>query len=141
MFVFADTSALVKLYFDEEHSAHTKDVIAQVGFPCLSAVSWVEFHSAVHRRVRTKACTSTQGKSVLDQFKSDWPIFAKIEIKTALLTKAGALIARHPLAALDAIQLASALEFHTNSDEPVLFLTYDLQLETAAIREKLTTRI
>ena len=60
-----------------------------------------------------------------------------VAVDTAVVVRAGELAARHALAALDAIHLASALSIATPTDRPT-FVTFDRRLAEAALAEGLT---
>ena len=60
-----------------------------------------------------------------------------VAVDTAVVVRAGELAARHALAALDAIHLASALSISTPTDRPA-FVTFDRRLAEAALAEGLT---
>lgn len=59
-----------------------------------------------------------------------------VEVGRALIDTAGALAERRPIHSLDAIHLASALEFAGGGDE-LVFLSYDRRLRDAARAESL----
>ncbi len=50
--LFCDSSALIKLYFDEEGSEAMKKMSAQADFVGACRVAWAEVHSSFARRSR-----------------------------------------------------------------------------------------
>jgi len=141
MIPFFDTSFLVKLYISEEGSEKAEALVKELGCPNLSQIARVEFHSAIGRKKRQKELSEPDSRTVLLRFSKEWDAFGKIHPSNEILMNAADLTGKHPLAALDAIHLASALSMARCVDEPVLFLTADNQLEAAARQEKLQTQM
>jgi len=59
-----------------------------------------------------------------------------VELTPAVVTRAQALLQRHPLRAGDAVQLASCLELRTELEEPITLVVFDDRLAAAARKEK-----
>jgi uncharacterized protein len=135
MRVFADTSALLKRYVQEQGTDEVNEVLQQASTLAVSAVAVVEATSALHRRWRAGDLGLDEYRvihgNLLDELEDmDW-----IALDEATLGRAVALIGRHDLRTLDALQLASAL-----TAAPDLFLCADHLLLAAARREGLATR-
>src|SRR6266700_4627370 len=133
---FLDTSALFKLFVQEELSEKYLTVLEEVTSIHVSSLSWVEFHSALRRKMDTKEISAKERDHVLGSFKKDWKNYLKVHISETVLESAADLVSAHSLKSLDAIQLASALHIHNQLEEPVVFLTADRSLQAAAQREK-----
>lgn len=133
---FFDTSAFVKRYVIEPHS----DTIQRLLSPdnaCLSRLATVEAASAVHRRRRSGELTDDESGHVLSALNSDCTELAMVEVSPEVCDIACTLLARHPLRALDAIQLASALV--VRQEIPTCeFVVFDARLAEAARAEGLT---
>ena len=142
MFLYLDSSALVKRYIDEPRSeavAHLLDQTLAIG---TSAISRVEVGAALARAARGNRLAADGARRAQEQFTEDWPDFGKIPVTDSLLTRAEALAWKHGLRAYDAVQLAAALvceETITPLDESVLFACFDDELTAAANNEGLTT--
>ena len=142
MFLYLDSSALVKRYIDEPHSeavAHLMDETLAIG---TSAISRVEVGAALARAARGNRLDAEGARGAREQFAEDWPDFGKVPATDRLLTRAEELAWKHGLRAYDAVQLAAALvceETLTALDESVLFACFDDELSAAANDEGLST--
>ncbi len=72
----------------------------------------------------------------LSHFHSEYSVIA---LNEALIAEAADLAARHPLRALDCVQLASGLAASRSVKQPIIFVSADVALLTAANAEGLTT--
>ncbi len=116
-YLFADSSVLVKLYHDE---AGTQEVTARYESRrytwVTSILSVVEFHSVVARHVRDGEISETKAEQAIDGFQDDCADgrFEVLETGQETWRRAAALLRKEgmkaPLRALDAIQLAFALD-------------------------------
>ena len=143
MFLYLDSSALVKRYIDESHSeavAHLMDdEPLAIG---TSAISRVEVGAALARAARGNRLDAEGARGAQEQFAEDWPDLGKVPLTDPLLARAAKLAWKHGLRAYDAIQLAAALvcaETIEELDESVLFGCFDIELTTAAHEEGLRT--
>lgn len=129
--MYLDTSVLAALYIPE---ARSSAVAAAVGGrpPAISALTEVEFASAVARRVRERTLAAADGERVLELFDAHvaerryrhLPIGAETFVQARRLLRSG----KAPLATLDALHLALA----SLGEEAIL--TADRQLARAAAR-------
>ena len=109
MFLYFDSSALVKRYVDEPHSeavGHLMDEALAIG---TSAISRVEVGAALARAARANRLDAAGARGAQEQFAEDWPDFGKVPLANSLLTRAETLAWKHGLRAYDAVQLAAAL--------------------------------
>ena len=139
--VFADSSALVKLYVDEPGSAAIRRRERRGRF-FVSSVARVEVPSAFWRKARAGEMDATDARMLTNKFEVDWygqpgteARFPLVAASSALMADAARLCESHALKALDAIQLASALAIP--ADEPVGIACYDQRLARAAEAEGL----
>lgn len=143
---FFDSSALVKRYLIETGS---KWVISQVAKSSghqvyISVITQVEIISAVARSKREghiSPRTAQAIRLVLQRhLKREYGLF---QLNDRVVTRAQNLLETYPLRAYDAVQLASALELHTNlirgSYHGLTFVSSDTRLITVAIQEGLST--
>ena len=91
----------------------------------------------VGRRLREKLISKAEMKEIVAAFESDWARFGKTPVTESVIRQAARLSTKHPLRSLDAIHLASAVEFQSAMQEPTTFLTTDKQLASAAVKEGL----
>ena len=137
---YFDTSALVKRYVDE---TGRRDVLRLLRrHNCvISAVLPVELRSALRRRVSEATLDEERVPQILKRFAADRPFWTSVEITRDVLAAAEALVATHPLRALDAIHVASAQFF---ADRTALlnltFVSADARQTTAAGALGITVR-
>lgn len=138
--VFADSSALVKLYADETHA----DAIRALSTLIISQLARVEVPSALWRKHRLGDLTSTDAQVLVSAFEADYfgtqdekPRFLVIGTTTQVLDDAARLVAVHGLRAYDGVQLASACAVHASATEGLTFSAFDKKLCTAASAEGL----
>ncbi len=136
MTVFLDSSALVKLYADEEGSEALRDVVDPV---VVSHVARVEVPAALWRKQRIGELDAGDAALLTEAFEADLfgdeeepPRFAAVRLGTLVLDDAAGLTAVHGLRAYDAIQLASARVARRALGDCDRFAAYDNALRTAA---------
>ncbi len=105
----------------------------------MSRLSFVEIASALGRLCREGALPLAERNEILDTLALDSQSFYILEFTESVTTRARALLARHPLRAGDAIQLASCLLLQERVETPLRFVAYDARLRAAAEAEGLTT--
>lgn len=133
--IFLDTSALVRRYLVDEGEDILRGLAPQP--VALSALAWVEFHSAVARRRRAGALAEAQSRHVLREISSDWGRYEVVPVEDRVLAAAADLVGKHALRSLDAIQLASALVAAEGDPSPLRFGSLDARLNAAAKDEGL----
>lgn len=135
MTVFADSSAVVKLYADEfQH-----DEVRSLGALYVSEICRVEVPGALWRKNRMGQLSDQHASLLVQAFESDFfddegPLVA-LRISAELLEEAAALLPRHGLRAYDAVQLASALAARTVDPSCDSLAAFDRELRQAAVRE------
>jgi len=137
--VFLDSSALVKRYADEAES----DLVRAVTEPVIaSGLAAVEVPAALWRKHRIGDISAADAQVLCRRFLTDVSASASgsdavlIEVGKDILRSAIDLVARHPLRAYDAVQLASALAaIRLTGRCP--FGCFDAQLSRAAAAEGL----
>ena len=139
MTVFLDSSALVKRYADEPDSYLVQDVSE----PLVACdLATVEVPAALWRKCRMSEISAPTARSLCQRFLADVsatsPSRSVVLIKTTdvILISAISLVARHPLRAYDAVQLASAVAASQTFGN-CSFGCFDRQLSTAAAIEGL----
>ena len=138
MSVFADSSALVKLYSDEVGA----DIVRAVDVMIVSHVARVEVPAAFWRKQRLGELDPEAARVLTQEFEADFfgtieesARFIAVSTSTAVLDRAAGLCAVHPLRTHDAIQLAGALA--TRDVEPgcATLAAFDSGLRRAAAAE------
>ena len=134
--LFLDSSALVKLYADEEHSGWTLDLVRGAGVPlgadreaegdearlrairearaenavAVSAIAWVECRAALAAKERVRTLSRDQRLALEEALGRDFSErFLVRPVSGSVVAVAGGLPEEHGLRAYDAVQLATAL--------------------------------
>lgn len=137
MRLYLDTSALVKLYVEEEGSASVRDAVARADLISTSRVAYVEARAAFARRRRLKEMDPRAYRRIIQDLERDWEHYPRIDVTESLVRGAAHMAERHGLRAYDAIHLASATTVKERVAESVAFACWDTHLEAAASREGL----
>lgn len=132
MILFADSSALVKLYVDEPGSAQVVAHAAAANALAVCRVTWVEVMSALARRAREQPQAAAALAAARQRFKLDWGRLAVLELTPALVELAGDYTQALALRAYDSVQLATLVTLHKRMDEEVQFACFDDRLVKAA---------
>ena len=132
MILFCDSSALVKLYVQEDGS---DAVVAQAAASELIAVcriAWVEVMSALARRLRESPTDAAIIAAARDRFAVDWPQYVCLEVTQELAELAGDYADTFALRAYDSVQLAAAELARRVMPGEVQFACFDARLTKAA---------
>jgi predicted nucleic acid-binding protein len=135
MSVFADSSAIVKLYVDEQGASRVRDIAAMY----VSELALVEIPAALWRKHRLGALPASDVAVLLRAFENDYlgmagrlvPVAPRREVLEAAARAAGI----HGLRAYDAVQLATAAVVREVDPECSGFVCFDHELLEAAVRE------
>jgi predicted nucleic acid-binding protein len=136
--LFVDTSALAKRYLTEVGSHWVRSWIlpAQHNQIITAEIARIEMTSVLTRLVRSGKLQMDLAqrlqRTFLRHYRSQYRI---IEVSTRIIHRASTLVERHGLRTLDAIQLASAVTAQIALKQPVVFVTADAILLSAAAVE------
>ena len=118
MILFCDTSALLKLFIDEQGSeSMIKARISSEGI-AVCRITWAESMAAF-----------AQARSM---FERAWPDFVIADVNQPLVEKAGMYAEAFGLRGYDSVQLAAAHNLHQQLDLPMTFACFDRRLNQAA---------
>lgn len=135
MTVFADSSAVVKLYADEDGA----EIVRRLPLFVVSAVARVEVPAALWRKSRGGGLSVEDTAVLIATFVADWHeprgLFVPVALRSRVLEQAASSAGRHGLRAYDAVQLACALAAREADPEVGSFLSFDGELRGAAGRE------
>jgi predicted nucleic acid-binding protein len=137
--VFADSSAVVKLYADEDGS----EIVRQLEEPLVvSALVRVEVPAAIWRKHRIGELDVTDAGVLSTSFEADWftaldddPRFLAVGANPRLLDDAARLVATHGLRAYDGVQLATALAARGADPACRTVAAFDNELRRSAAAE------
>ena len=136
MILYLDTSALVKLYIEEERSQAVAEHVERAVTTATAYVSYAEARAAFARRRRANTLSSTELSRIVRELDHDWSTYTFVEIGERVVRRAGSLCERHALRGYDAVQLAAALDVRRAGGD-VEFACFDAHLNRAARREGL----
>jgi len=137
MILYLDTSALVKLYVDEEDSERIRGLVEAARVVATSRVSYVEARAGIARKLREGDLTEGEYRQILEGLEKDWKNYFIVEVSERVTRIGGELVERHPLRGFDAIHLASGILLKNRTEEEVLFACFDERLNEAAQSETL----
>ena len=137
MFVYLDTSSLVKLYVEEDESSRVDVLVKSSEFISTSLVAYAEARAAFARRFREKAFTREEHNRIKEFLNRDWRSYLILSVTENLINLAGNLAEKYALRGFDSIHLASAVTLQRESSSPVVFSCFDENLKKAAVRENL----
>lgn len=132
-----DASALVPLVVAETESDWARDRLAEDDRIITWAWTRTEIISAIERRTREGALTRLQRRNLLrnfDAFANHWDEVTDV---LAVRSRANLLLARHPLRAADAGQLAAAILVQEQLSSKLSFVCLDQRLSITAELEGL----
>jgi hypothetical protein len=135
-----DASALVPLVVSEASTGEARACLEED--PSIVTWAWtrVELVGAVERRARDGLLTRVQRRAALERFTALAETWDEVADLLAVRTRALPLLARHPLRAADAGQLAAALLVADQGLPGLAFVCLDQRLSEAAELEGMSVR-
>jgi predicted nucleic acid-binding protein len=132
--LYLDTSSLVKLYLEEDHSDSVREFVAAAEAVATSRVAYAEALSAFARRHQEGDLSDESFELVCEVFDAQWPHLVLLPVKER---SAGGLAIRQLLRGFDAIHLAAALDLveYQVAADGILFSSFDARLLRAARAE------
>jgi len=130
--VYCDTSALLKLYIEEDYSDLLKTWIAEADAIAVCRIAWAEAHAALARRAREVPKDRSVIEAVKMAFSSDWPHYIVLEITQTVVERAGEYADTFALRGYDSVQLAAAFEAGRITGATIDFACFDVRLNKAA---------
>lgn len=138
MIVYADASALVKLFVTEEGSEATRDMLRQAQAMGTGLLTRPELGAALARGAREGLFSKEEALESRRRLETVWPTWIHVAVDEGLICRAEALAWEHGLRGYDAIHLAAALAWQERIASPVVLATFDRELWEAARRAGLT---
>lgn len=132
MILYLDASALVKRYVMEEGSTAVAEATQEATYVGTAAITRAEAVAALAKAARVGTVTREEAHDAVQQFRSHWPTFIRIQITESLIVRADNLAWQHDLRGYDAVQLAAALSWQDEMDQSIIFATFDRHLWQAA---------
>lgn len=133
MILFCDTSALMKLFVQEQHSANMQAAFQSASRIAVSQLTWVEMCAALALKQRTRQIDAPQAAQALQELRQEWGGYSQLAVDHVLITSAGDLAQTFGLRACESLQLASVLRVHSLAGAAMAFCCFDKQLNAAAV--------
>jgi uncharacterized protein len=113
--LFADSSALAKRYIADETSDGFDELLQHASGLSVSVLCLPEIISALCRRRRERSLTPAQYKAAKNALELDLADAVVIQLTDEVLLGCIHLLETNPLRSSDAIQIASALAWHSDT--------------------------
>jgi predicted nucleic acid-binding protein len=136
--MFWDSSAIVPLLVTEPRSQAIERLLSGDDQPVVWWATPVECQSALRRRHRESPWPSAQLAAATERLRVVAQHVDTVAPSDELRSRAGRLLASHPLRAADALQLAAALLWCEEQPHGEGFVTLDERLADAAANEGFT---
>ncbi len=128
---YFDTSVLVKNYVIEAGSPRARELLAHYQF-LSSFITPVELMSALMRRRSMGELRGDEMAPILARARADRTYWKLLDVSQAVLNRAEEIIQRTRVRTLDAVHVASLINFQAISDISVSFVTADARQRDAA---------
>ncbi len=132
MILFCDTSALLKLFIDEQGSNIMIEASSSSDGIAVCRITWAESMAAFARRARFKGASESGLAQARSMFEKAWPDFVIADVTQPLVEKAGMYAEAFAMSGYDSVQLAAAHNLHQQLDLPMTFACFDRRLNQAA---------
>jgi len=129
--VYLDTSALLKLYVEEEGREIVRDAVRSVEVAATSTIAYAEARAGLARRVREGDFTDEEHGRAVKRLDEEWLGYDRQAVSNAVAYHAGELAERHALRGYDSVHLASAVRLSERFGD-LRFLAFDDRLNDAA---------
>ena len=126
-----DTSALVKLYLQEEGREQVLQAVQQFEVVALATLALPEAAAIFARMAQAGAFTVSEAQKAHSALLKDWPGFYRVRLTSDLALEASALARSHLLRGADAVHLATAT-WLAREHKGIRFLAFDEELNRAA---------
>ena len=131
MLVYADTSALIKLFLNDADSAAVI-ALAAAGPVCVCRITYAEAMAAFARRAREEPFDTDPIDSAKRTFTLHWPRLSVVDVSQSVVDRAGDYADAFALRGYDAVQLAAAQELAIALPDATTFACFDARLNQAA---------
>jgi uncharacterized protein len=139
VFLYLDTSALVKRYFEEQFSNIVFSEWNEAQYIVTSSVAYAETLSCFYRKKNEFGLKEGHLKSLNDSFQTDWYSFIRVQVNDSLNPYVDRVMEGYGLRGFDGIHLASAILIWETVSRDIIFGCFDDQLNIAAEKHGLKT--
>lgn len=136
--MFWDSSALIPLLVSVSRSTLLAGLVADDKEATIWWGTPLECHSAIHRRHREQPLAPAVMAGAIERIRTVVEHADTVSPSDELRRRAARLLAVHPLRAADALQLAAALLWCEEQPHAEGFVSLDVKLRDAALKEGFT---
>ncbi len=134
MTLYLDTSALVKLYVQEEEGYDVvREAVEWAERVATSTVAYAEARAALARKERESDLDEEGHRRAVGALDDDWRRYDRLAVSNLVSYRAGEMAQRYALRGFDAIHLASAARLLERFPD-LRFLAFDDRLREVAWR-------
>ena len=130
--LYLDSSALVKLYVREAHSAEMLALARKSPQWLCHQVGYVEVRAALAAAERFERISAQARSQAVVRFVKDWRHISQVQLDDALLERAAELAEGFGLRGYDSVHLAAANRIRDAVGEQLVFASFDERLNRAA---------
>lgn len=135
MNLYLDTSALVKLYVEEDGTELARGWTEAARVVATSTIAYVEARAAFARRQREGSFSGAVLSRITRELDRDWERYLLVQVTDPVIRRAATIAEVRKLRAYDAVHLASACTVNDRLSDTVLFASWDVGLRVAAADE------
>jgi len=106
--IYADSSAIVKRYYEEQGSDLLRSRWGTIDRIFTSGIAYAEIHAALARKARDGGLSRDSFRTAAAAFEQEWLAYDHILVDETTLKDIRRLVRRHSLRGLDAIHLSAA---------------------------------
>jgi predicted nucleic acid-binding protein len=132
MIIYADTSALVKLFVAEKHSDVTRNILQAARALGTGLLTRAELGSAFARGAKRGLLSKTEAREACRRLHQVWPTWVRIAMNETLVSRAESLAWEYTLRGYDSVHLAAAQIWQEQIEHAVTLATFDQELWAAA---------
>ena len=132
MIVYADTSALVKLFVREENSDATRKMLQGAQVLGTGLLTRAELGSALARGAQNGYLAPEEALEAKSRLDVVWGSWVHIVMDEALVSRAEQMAWEYGLMGVDSVHLAAAQVWHEEMGHRVVLATFDRELWKAA---------
>ena len=132
MILFCDSSALVKLYVQEEGSDQMQLAAKRIKIVAAARITYAEAMAALSRRGRESPVDGPSISLAKQKLAADWDKYVLVEITQDLMVLAADLAETFALRGYDSVQLAAARTLQQSAGQALRFACFDQRLSRAA---------
>ena len=138
--VYFDSSSFIKLFTNESGSQEARR-IARKSRMLVNSITGVECVSALSRKKAVQEIQDSAFETIVELIRKGLEQVDQLGLNDDVLNRAEMVVIATPLRALDALHLASVLEFQSQTGIRLLLVTSDRKQESAAKMQGIRTQL